>query len=456
MKCLAEREQRGCKTSNERRWFLQIAAALLLVLTDRAQGAGFVGEGKCANPTCHGAALPASETETTGWAPWKSARTQWLNSNIDRHSRAYKTLQNDKSQQIAGYMNISATESIKCRVCHAPPAEKGAGSNYQVSEGVTCEHCHGPAEAWIKVHTEKGWEQKRAQYAAQGFYNNNDFRMRARKCASCHVKIDHEIVAGGHPPLQFEMVAYAQVMKHWDDTDEKPQGWFDADPTIWGIGQVVGLSEAVEAISDRAGASYQGLGNFGHFKDGNCYECHHKLVEDALRQASGHYEMVDVVLSTVLGGEKGTLNGKWSSLKAGVGSSADAAQQRANDLKGWLKGIEDQLMQRGINQAETRSLLKRVTVAGQGFQPAPHFVYSRPPKSNVLKVEGVEHPWWYMTGPPEQAVLAVLALCPPGFGVKQCRSIDGDINNLVQAADRIDFNQAKFRAALTSIGGKLK
>jgi hypothetical protein len=433
-----------------------LVVALLLAVTNRAEGAGFVGEGKCGNPTCHGAALPASQADLKGWAPWKSARTQWLNSNIDRHSRAYKTLQNDKSRQIAGYMHISATESIKCRVCHAPAAEKGAGSNYEVSEGVTCEHCHGPAEAWIKVHTEKNWKEKRSQYTSQGFYNNNDFRLRAQKCASCHVKIDHEIVAGGHPPLQFEMVAYAQVMKHWDDSDEKPAAWFDADPTIWAIGQVVGLREAVEAISDRAGASsYQGLGNFSHFKDSNCYQCHHKLVEDALRQASGHYEMVDVLLSTVLG-DKGTLDSKWSSLKAGVESSADAAQQRANDLRGWLAGIEDRLMQRGINQAETRSLLKRVTVAGQGFQPAPHFVYSRPPKSNVLKVDGVEHPWWYMTGPPEQAVLAVLALCPPGFGGAQCKSINPDIDNLVQAADRIDFNQAKFRAALSSIGAKLK
>lgn len=430
---------------------------VLLAIAAPAVGAGFLGETRCANPTCHGASLPTTAEEQKGWAPWKSARTQWLNSNIDRHSRAYRTLQNQKSKQIAGYMNISATESIKCRVCHAPPAQKAAAdSNYEVNEGVTCEHCHGPAEAWLQPHKEKDWPQKRAQYVGRGFYDNNDFRLRAEKCASCHVKIDHEIVAGGHPPLQFEMVAYAQVMKHWDDSREKPSGWFDADPTIWGIGQVVGLRHAVDMIADRAGgANYQGLGNFSHFKDRNCYECHHKLLEDALRQASGHYEMVDILLATVFSGQKGTLDGKWSSLKAGVASGADAAAQRATDLRDWLAQFEGQLMQRGVSQQETRGIMKRVTVAGQSFQPAPHFVYSRPAGSNVLTVTGVEYPWWYTTGPPEQAVLAVLALCPPGFGNAKCKAIDGDITTLVRAADRVNFDQGKFSSALRSIGAKL-
>jgi Cytochrome c554 and c-prime len=451
------RIQTATRTTRVGRYAVLAPLFVLLALTAPASGAGFVGEGRCANPTCHGASPPSTAAEQKDWAPWKSARTQWLNSNIDRHSRAYRTLQNAKSKQIAGYMNITATESIKCRVCHAPPAQKAAQSNYEVDEGVTCEHCHGAAEAWVKVHVEKDWPQKRAQYVSQGFYNNNDFRLRAEKCASCHVKIDHEIIAGGHPPLQFEMVAYAQVMKHWDDSDEKPKGWFDADPTIWGIGQVVGLRHAVEMVSDRAGTqNYQGLSNFSHFKDRNCYECHHKLLEDALRQASGHYAMVDVLLETVFSGQKGTLDGKWSSLKAGVASSAEAAAQRAGDLREWLAQFETQLMQRGISQEETRAILKRVTVAAQGFQPAPHFVYSRPPGSNVLAVGGVEHPWWYTTGPPEQAVLAVLALCPPGFGNAKCKAIDGDITTLVRAADRINFDQGKFSGALKSIGATLK
>jgi hypothetical protein len=434
------------------------AALVLLVVTGKASGVGFVGEGRCANPTCHGAALPATEAEQKQWAPWKSARTQWLNRNIDRHSRAYATLENQNSKQIAGYMNISATESIKCRICHAPPATNAGQSNYEVSEGVTCEHCHGPAEAWVKVHVEKDWPQKRAQYTSQGFYNNNDFRQRADKCASCHVKIDHEIVAGGHPPLQFEMVAYAQVMKHWDDSDdETPKGWFNADPTIWGIGQVVGLRDAVEMIADRAGGqNYQGLGKFSHFQDQNCYECHHKLLEDALRQAEGHYQMVDILFGTVFSGQKGTLDGKWSGLKSGVSSSAGAAEQRAKDLREWLTQFESQLMQRGISKEETTGIFRKVTAAGQSFRPAPHFEYSRPAKSNVLRVTGVEHPWWYTTGPPEQAVLAVLALCPPGFGEARCKAIDGDINTLVRAADRVSFDQAKFAGALRSIAGKLK
>ena len=39
------------------------------------------------------AALPGNAAQQTNWKPWKSARTQWLNRNLDRHSRAYATLE---------------------------------------------------------------------------------------------------------------------------------------------------------------------------------------------------------------------------------------------------------------------------------------------------------------------------------------------------------------------------
>ena len=75
-----------------------------------------------------------------------------------------------------------------------------------------------------------------------------------KKCAPCHVEIDHEIVAGGHPPLQFELVAYAQIMKHWDDQDELPAGSFSLDPTIWSLGQIEGLRSALRMLARRATA----------------------------------------------------------------------------------------------------------------------------------------------------------------------------------------------------------
>jgi hypothetical protein len=217
------------------------------------------------------------------WKPWTSARTQWLNSNIDHHSRAYRTLETAASKAIGGYMGIQPTASDKCLRCHAPDARNSQGSTHKASDGVTCEHCHGPAEQWLKPHVEKDWRDKQAQFTQLGFYDNADYRLRAQKCASCHVEIDHEIIAAGHPPLQFDMVAYAQIMKHWDDQVDRPPASFSVDPTLWSVGQLTGLRHAAAMIARRAAnENYQSIGKFSHFEEKECYQCHHKLVDDAL------------------------------------------------------------------------------------------------------------------------------------------------------------------------------
>ncbi len=416
-------------------------------------GGGFVGESRCGNPTCHGAALPADVSDPRGWKPWKSARTQWLNRNIDRHSRAFATLQNADSKRIAGYMGIEATKSEKCTHCHAPAAKASADTRYRQSDGVTCEHCHGPAETWIKTHVERDWPQRRAQFP--DFYDNNNFRLRAEKCASCHVEIDHEIVAGGHPPLQFEMVAYAQIMKHWDDQDEEPAGAFSVDPTLWIVGQVVGLQHAAAMIAHRAGSeNYQGLGQFSHFKDQNCYQCHHKLVADAVRQAHGHYEMVAIGLAAVAPDQRGALSGLWQGVTGAVPSSADAAQQKAQALKDFLSGLAGRLAGQRVNKQQTVQMLKQITASGQTLKSMRRFSFSRPPRSNVLDVDNIDIPWWYSTGPVEQTVLAVQALCDPAVGTK-CTSIDADLRTLVRAADRFNYTPDAFDGALGAISRKL-
>ena len=389
----------------------------------------------------------------TDWRPWKSARTQWLNRNIDRHSRAYQTLTSEDSKRIAGYMGIEATSSPKCLVCHAPPAPLAAGSKHQAKDGVTCEHCHGPAEAWLDVHKATDWPQKRAQYAARGFYNNNDLRLRAEKCATCHVEIDHEIIAGGHPPLQFEMVAYAQVMKHWDDCDEWPPA--GADPTLWAIGQIVGLRHAAAAIARRAaGENYQSLSQFPHFKDQNCYTCHHKLVDDATRQAQGHVDMTDVVLGAVDPGAQGQLAARWKELLGAVSSNAAAAAQKAGDLSAWLEPLEGKVAGRAPDQL-AKAMLCRLVAGGPNVGRVRRFAFSRPPSGNVLRLQEIDLPWWYTTGTREQIALGLQALCPPAFSPQQCASIIPDLRNLVAAANRADSDPADFAAALGSIRGKL-
>lgn len=429
-------------------------AALLSVLLVpgvlRAQGV--VGETRCGNPTCHGASLPASPADDPTWKPWKSARTQWLNANIDRHSRAYRTLTTEDSKRIAAYMGIEATKSPKCLVCHAPPAAAAAGSKYKVNEGVTCEHCHGPAERWLDVHKATDWPGKRAGFP--GFVNLNELGTRADKCASCHVEIDHEIVAGGHPPLQFEMVAYAQVMKHWDDSDEHPG--VNPDPTLWALGQIVGLRDAAAAIARRAGGdNYQSLGAFHGFKDANCYQCHHKLVEDAARQAQGHAEMVEIVLGAMFPDAKAQLTGRWNDLEAAVRGSAAAAQQKATDLRAWLAPFEERVRTSPPDRAATRRMLQQILNSGATLSAYRTFSHSRQPRSNVERVGNVDLPWWYTTGPREQTALAIQALCPPAFDDKTCAAIFPELKRLVESIDREEQNPGAFNAALSAIKAKL-
>jgi hypothetical protein len=424
------------------------------------ESAHFVGETRCGAPTCHGAGLPSNEAAKRDWRPWKSARTQWNTSNIDHHSRAYRTLESEGGKAIAAYMGIRATESEKCLSCHAPDAPTSAGSAHIRREGVTCEHCHGPAEFWLKPHVERDWKDKRAQYFTRGFYDNNNLVLRARKCASCHVEIDHEIVAGGHPPLQFDLVAYAQIMKHWDDQDELPAGSFSIDPTLWAVGQVTGLRQALAMLSERAGnANYQSIGKVSHFQSANCYQCHHKLVDDALRQASGHYAMVEAVFATLFPDQQGTLTGLWNGVSAGTATGADQARERASSADGWLAPYQERIVSRGVDRDATRKILARITGSGETLKRVERFSFSRSPTGNTVRVGSVSAPWWWTTGAPEQTVLAIESLCEPAFDRKSCMgsggAIEKDVRQLLNAVDRFDYRPDQFSQTLGGIRAKL-
>jgi hypothetical protein len=438
-----------------RHLMLFVSLAVLVSTRPAAAGHGFVGETRCANPTCHGVALPSDPAAQPGWRPWKSARTQWLNRNIDRHSRAFATLEGEDSKRIARYMGIEATSSDKCLACHAPAAAAAPGGRHRRQDGVSCEHCHGPAEEWLEPHAEKTWPQKRAQFLDRGFYDNNDLALRAEKCASCHLEIDHEIVAGGHPPLQFEMVAYAQIMKHWDDADERTEGAFSLDPTIWSVGQVVGLRQAAMMIERRAGEqNYQSIGRFAHFEQRECYQCHHKLVADALRQAAGHYAMVKIIAGALEADSAGEIDSRWAALAAAVPASADLARVKAQDLEASLRKLEEKLLRTEVQREAARAMLLRITSAGDQAKGVRRFAWERVPRSNVLRIENIDLPWWYTTGAPEQTALAIQALCEPVAG-RRCDDIYADLRALVGAADRENFQAQQFSRSLGEIHRKL-
>lgn len=394
---------------------------------------------------------------------WRWSWTQWRNKRVDHHSKAFVTLTLPESQTIGRYMGISPTQSEKCLVCHAPAATAMPGGNWQRKDGVTCEHCHGGAEFWKDAHSQSDWKQRKAEFVRKGFYDNADFRLRAEKCAECHVAIDHEIVAGGHPPLQFEMVAYAQLMKHWNDSEDRAKSPDCADPALWSIGQLVGLRHAAAMVAQRAGDSdYQSLGKNPHFTDRNCYNCHHKLVEDALRQARGHWAMSDAVAAVLLPGERGGLAAAWEQLVAAASSDAALTERRARDLSAAAADYSRRLAATPVTRAQAQSILSKITAAGATLKTVRRFSHSSSPSSNVETVEEVSLPWWYTAGTPEQAVLAINALCSPAFdslgGTPRCsgdKGIGPDLRRLSQATDRFAYDPAEFSRLLSGIHKKL-
>lgn len=79
------------------------------------------------------------------------------------HANAYKTLENDKSKEIAKKkgLKVAPNEAEECLKCHSVGYMKGEQrATVTKEEGVSCEGCHGPASAYKTKHgvgkTEEG------------------------------------------------------------------------------------------------------------------------------------------------------------------------------------------------------------------------------------------------------------------------------------------------------------
>src|SRR5687768_13550493 len=161
-----------------------------------------MGVASCATNVCHGKLAPA---------PGKNVRLNeyrtWVNE--DRHAFAYRTLDLPESKRIAANMGLASAATAKiCLDCHAdnvPPEKRGP--KFQLSDGVSCEACHGGAERWLESHAGESATHK--ENLSRGMYPTETPLDRAELCLSCHLGTKdryatHEIMAAGHPRLQFE------------------------------------------------------------------------------------------------------------------------------------------------------------------------------------------------------------------------------------------------------------
>jgi hypothetical protein len=249
----------------------------------RGQVGMYSGPGSCAASNCHGSVAPKTVTRV-----WQNEYSIWAAQ--DKHARAYAMLSNPVSMRMAKILKLQTNpnQADKCLACHTlDVAPNLRAQSFQMDEGVSCENCHGPAVGWLGPHTARGWTHE--QSLKLGMYDTRDLIARSEKCMTCHVgtpekRVDHEMIAAGHPDLTFELDTFSAVMpRHWKFPDNQ-NPWEGVQE--WAIGQAVELRETLNRLSRSASSNT----TWPEFAELECFACHHSLTQpqDSWRQAAGY------------------------------------------------------------------------------------------------------------------------------------------------------------------------
>lgn len=301
----ASRESRDAAADEDAAWMMDVTPLGVVPEDVDHEAFKYVGTASCAASNCHGGDRtggnrpPFSNDGHRGRdATWGGEYSIWLHQ--DPHARAYDVLYDDLSVEMAEKLGLpeGAHRSNRCLNCHAVnvhPEGDGTVADLRTAhgDGVGCEACHGPAGDWLDLHKQADWARlSTEEKAAHGFWNTDDVLTRARVCASCHVggpgrDVDHDLIAAGHPRLNFELSAYqAMQPKHWNDganllataapgVDEgEAKAAFEAK--LWAVGQVV-AAEASVAQTARRAENVNGHRVWPEFTEYGCYACHHDL-----------------------------------------------------------------------------------------------------------------------------------------------------------------------------------
>jgi hypothetical protein len=95
--------------------------------------------------------------------------------------------------------------------------------------------------------------------------------------------VDHDLIAAGHPRLNFEFAAYlANMPPHWVERERNAEKDFPA--RAWMIGQVVSAEAAIKLLQDRAERASRSRERWPEFSEYGCFSCHHELRDAAWRR----------------------------------------------------------------------------------------------------------------------------------------------------------------------------
>lgn len=315
----------------------------------------YTGVGSCSASNCHGTTQPPQK-------PGDPDNTYTIWASKDKHSKAYESLSNKESIKIAKKLGIAKAETDKkCLSCHALALSKDQlvpKAKYDIADGNQCEQCHGPAEKWLEGH-DKSKEFPHEKSVNLGMYDTQNILLRAEKCISCHLAIDHEMVAAGHPDLTFELDTFSAPSKefqpHWKDKGT----WFG--PQAWITGQAVALRDALKQLAKRASGSVPD-----------------KVVTDSWRQALGFYSVLRHGASQISSDGLKALDQEISALaglmsKPGENRSKIAAS--ATQAAKVAERLAPQISVKEFNQQLTFAVMKNIVgdserISAAGFRAA--------------------------------------------------------------------------------------
>jgi hypothetical protein len=222
---------------------------------------------------------------------------------VDRHNRAYSVLFDERSKRIVqlldGLLDLKSAaphRDARCTACHSVPVDPKTAPTSLLADGVGCELCHGPAKNWIREHTQINWlagSHAGKPEPLPDMWDTRNLLSRAKICASCHVgdrpagrEVNHDLIAAGHPRLNFEFHAYLGVMpKHWCDAPGAKAGFRtdrESHAEIWAIGQLTAAEAALRLLAARAATAQKESNSperapWPEFAEYDCYACHHAL-----------------------------------------------------------------------------------------------------------------------------------------------------------------------------------
>ncbi len=260
----------------------------------------------CASSGCHGGSPPKGGAPPT----WANAATVWQSSDPHRHAfvvlysergiNMVKRLEGWDKEENADKCTDAAFLVVlenRCTGCHAVHESNSPASKAeQYVLGVTCTGCHGEASHWGHAHYQGDWRDEDGKLIArkeftEGFHDLRDLSSRAEACLQCHIgpgqgmngqkhDMNHDLIAAGHPRLDFEFSAYlSNLPPHWDTSIDEQRaspaaigspGTFNFD--AWLAGQTAATSqrELLEAFRKNDGKA-----PWPEFSAFDCFKCHH-------------------------------------------------------------------------------------------------------------------------------------------------------------------------------------